>query len=205
MEEDKGKRSKYSMKQKKYILDSLTETEFKNINLSVEDVLEIPYGIPLYPDVGFDPLYRSFLENDGSSYHMPAINGMTYLFAICELMDIFVLPNCDTKTEIEWIAKDVLEIRFRFYTSDGSYYLGLPFIFSLGGEGGDVGVIMHRSELKWLLQYTSFGIYLVYPNKDATMLHYLGTAPVKFNEYKKEIIFDALVEFLGIEEDLKSV
>lgn len=171
--------------------------------MPVEEVFEIPPGKALYPESGFEPLYVNFFDNNGESHHLLASNGMPYFFFRCKLEDIEVLPKCETSTNIEWLSDNVLQIWFRFYLPDGKYYLGIPFIFYLGKD--EIGGMMHRWEIKWLLQFLALDIYLIYPNEDSTLLHYIGSAPVRFYEYKKEIIYDALVEYLGISDKIKNI
>ena len=112
----KGRRSKYSSKQKEAIKASLATTHVDNYNLSVEEVFQIPIGKKLLPDAGFEPLYTN-MSNGGESFHMLANNGMPYFFFLCQPDDPRILPDCETGVEAKWIMEDLLEIRFAFSES----------------------------------------------------------------------------------------
>jgi len=200
---DENLRSKYSWDQKKYIGDQLSSTETTNINLSEKELNGLIPGEPLFPENGFEGLYRNYFDGGGESYHTLADNGLSYFFFVCNLQDLGILPGCHFNTETEWLSSDVLKIWFRFYLPNGEHYLGIPFIYYL--KEANIGSMMHKWELRRLLDYSGFGIYLIYPNRDSTLLHFLSSVPLDFKESKKEPIYDAIVELLGIKEELKNV
>ena len=193
-EKMKGRRSKYSSKQKEVIKAALATTHVQNYRLSVEELLQIPIGKVLQPDAGFEPLYTN-ISKGGESYHMLANNGMPYFFFLCQPDDPKILPDCETDVEAKWIADDLLEIRFAFFKESGDRYLGIPFMFFLKND--NLGGMTHRWELRNLLNYLAFEIMLVVPYKDG-LLRYVGSGPVRFYEYKKEVIYDLLSRYLGI-------
>lgn len=190
----KGKRSKYSSKQKETIKERLSPTEVHTYNLRVEEVFEMPLGKVLLPEKGFEPLYANITKG-GESFHMLANNASPYFFSLCQADDIRMLPECETDVEAEFIMDDALEIRFIFIQRDGSIYLSIPFIFFLKSD--DIGGLIHRWELRSLLNYLAFDINLIAFFEDR-QLHYVGNAPVRLYEYKKEQIYDVLSKYLGI-------
>jgi hypothetical protein len=190
----KGKRSKYSRKQREFIVEKLSPAVVHSYNLPTEELSDMPFGKVLLPERGFEPLYTNINEG-GESFHMLDDSGMPNFFSLCQVDDIGILPECETDVEVKWIMQDVLEIRFIFLLRDGGMYVGIPFIFFLKSD--EVGGLIHRWELRSLLNYVAFDINLV-AFFDDRLIHYVGNAPVRFYEYKKETIYDAIVEYLGI-------
>ena len=64
-------------------------------------------------------------------------------------------------------------------------------------KNDDLGGLIHRWELRNLLNYLAFEIMLIAQGGDG-LLHYVGSGPVRFYEYKKEVIYDLLSKYLGI-------
>jgi hypothetical protein len=190
----KGKRSKYSSKQKEVIKERLSPAKVRTYNLQVEEVSEMPFSKILLPEKGFEPLYSN-ISRGGESFHLPANNDAPYFFSLSKADAIMILPECETDVEARLIMEDVLEIRFIFLQRDGSIYLSIPFIFFLKSE--EIGGLVHRWELRNLLDFSAFDINLI-AFFDDKLLHYVGNAPVRFYEYKKEQIYDALSKYLGI-------
>jgi hypothetical protein len=60
----------------------------------------------------------------------------------------------------------------------------------------------HRWELRNLLWYLACEIKLI-RSQDDGLLHYVGSAPVRFYEYKKEIIYDLLASYLGVDANVE--
>lgn len=98
----KGKRSKYSSKQKEAIKEGLSPAAVHTYNLPAEELFEMPFGKVLLPEKGFEPLYAN-ISKGGESFHMLADNATPYFFSLCRADDIGILPECETDVEAKWI------------------------------------------------------------------------------------------------------